>query len=358
MVFRSSAREALAVIGAFGTVAVATTWPLVLRLGDALPVSSSDPLLNTVILAWDADRLLHGLQGWWDLPIFHPYTNVLAFSENLLGIALFTAPIQWHYCYLPLYIFCGAQVLCARLRPSNLDGAAGVVDEVARIVGQVRQAWPSVSIVVRGDSGFCRDELLHWCEEHAVDYVIGLAKNARLKEHIAPDLAQAQAQCQETGTAARVFADFRYRTRKSWSRERRVVGKAEHLPAGANPRFVVTSLRPDTLAAQALYEDVYCARGDMENRIKEQQLALFADRTSSATLRANQLRLYWATLTGNPVVVYNLAYLGSYVLAGGGMYLLALSLTGSRPAAAVAGVLFVFVPFRAQEAGHLQSLMY
>ena len=201
-----------------------------------------------------------------------------------------------HYCYLPLYIFCGAQVLCARLRPSNIDGAAGVVDEVARIVGQVRQAWPSVSILVRGDSGFCRDELLHWCEEHAVDYVIGLAKNARLKEHIAPELAQAQAQCQETGTAARVFADFRYRTRESWSRERRVVGKAEHLPAGANPRFVVTSLRPDTLAAQALYEDFYCARGDMENRIKEQQLALFADRTSSARLRANQLRLYWATL--------------------------------------------------------------
>ena len=201
-----------------------------------------------------------------------------------------------HYCYLPLYIFCGAQVLCARLRPSNLDGAAGVVDEVARIVGQVRQAWPSVSILVRGDSGFCRDELLHWCEEHAVDYVIGLAKNARLKEHIGPELAQAQAQCEETGTAARVFADFRYRTRTSWSRERRVVGKAEHLPAGANPRFVVTSLRPDTLAAQALYEDFYCARGDMENRIKEQQLALFADRTSSARLRANQLRLYWATL--------------------------------------------------------------
>ena len=201
-----------------------------------------------------------------------------------------------HYCYLPLYIFCGAHVLCARLRPSNIDGAAGAVDEVARIVERVRQAWPSVSIVVRGDSGFCRDELLNWCEVHAVEYVIGLAKNERLTNHIAPELAQAQAQCQQTGVAARVFADFRYRTRKSWSRERRVVGKAEHLPAGANPRFVVTSLPPAILGAQALYEDLYCARGDMENRIKEQQLALFADRTSCATLRANQLRLYWATL--------------------------------------------------------------
>ena len=198
-----------------------------------------------------------------------------------------------NYCYLPLYIFCGAHVLCARLRPSNIDGAAGTVDEVARIVERVRQAWPSVSIVVRGDSGFCRDELMNWCELHAVDYVIGLAKNERLTKHIAPELAPPQ----ETGVAARVFADFRYRTRESWSRERRVIGKAEHLPAGANPRFVVTSLPPDTLPAQALYEDFYCARGDMENRIKKQQLALFADRTSSATLRANQLRLSSATLT-------------------------------------------------------------
>ena len=187
-------------------------------------------------------------------------------------------------------------MLCARLRPSNIDGAAGAVDELARIVERVRQAWPSVSVVVRGDSGFCRDELLNWCEVQAVEYVIGLAKNERLTKQIAPELAQAQAQCQETGVAARVFADFRYRTRESWSRERRVVGKAEHLPAGANPRFVVTSLPPATLGAQALYEGLYCARGDMENRIKEQQLALFADRTSSATLRANQLRLYWATL--------------------------------------------------------------
>ena len=145
-----------------------------------------------------------------------------------------------HYCYLPLYIFCGEHVLCARLRPANIDGAAGVVDEVARIVGQVRRAWPAVSVVVRGDSGFYRDELLSWCEAHAVDYVIGIAKNARLTAQIEAEQAQAAAQCQATGAAARVFADLRYRTRDSWRRTRRVIGKAEQLPAGANPRFVVT----------------------------------------------------------------------------------------------------------------------
>ena len=201
-----------------------------------------------------------------------------------------------HYCYLPLYVFCGAHVLCARLRPANIDAAAGVVDELAWIVDRVRQAWPTVAITVRGDSGFCRDALLSWCEAQQVDYLIGVAKNDRLKAQLAPAMVQAQAQCQASGQPARVFADFGYRTRESWSRERRVVGKAEHLPAGPNPRFVVTSLPADRVPAQPLYEDLYCARGDMENRIKEQQLALFADRTSSATLRANQLRLYWSTL--------------------------------------------------------------
>ena len=210
------------------------------------------------------------------------------------GRALF--PRLRHYCYLPLYVFCGAHVLCARLRPANIDAAAGVVDELAWIVARVRQAWPTVAITVRGDSGFCRDALLNWCEAHQVDYLIGVAKNDRLKAQLAPAMVQAQAQCQASGQPARVFADFGYRTRKSWSRERRVVGKAEHLPAGPNPRFVVTSLPADRVPAQPLYEDLYCARGDMENRIKEQQLALFADRTSSTTLRANQLRLYWSTL--------------------------------------------------------------
>ena len=201
-----------------------------------------------------------------------------------------------HYCYLPLYIFCGGHALCARLRPADIDAAAGVVDELARVVAQVRQTWPDVEIVVRGDSGFCREALLSWCEAHRVDYVIGVAKNDRLKAQLAASQAEAQDQFASTGKAARVFADLRYRTLKSWSRERRVVGKAEHLPAGPNPRFVVTSLPVEAVDARTLYETLYCARGEMENRIKEQQLALFADRTSSATFRANQLRLYWSTL--------------------------------------------------------------
>ena len=197
-----------------------------------------------------------------------------------------------HYCYLPLYIFCGEHLLCARLRPANIDGAAGSVDELERIVTQIRQSWPGVRIIIRADSGFCRDELLTWCEENTVDYVIGLAKNTRLRKQIAEEMAQAESMFGSTRQPARVFKDFRYQTRKSWSRERRVIGKAEFLEKGANPRFVVTSLSPERIVACTLYEEVYCARGDMENRIKEQQLDLFADRTSAATMRANQLRLY------------------------------------------------------------------
>jgi hypothetical protein len=201
-----------------------------------------------------------------------------------------------HYCYLPLYVFCGEHLLCARLRPSNIDASAGTKEELERIIDQIRSHWPEVRILVRGDSGFCREELMSWCEAHGVDYILGIAKNERLKGLIAEELAVAEALHEETGRAARVFQDFRYRTRKSWSRERRVVGKAEHLDQGANPRFVVTSLAPEELDARQLYEDVYCARGDMENRIKEQQLALFADRTSTATMRANQLRLYFSSI--------------------------------------------------------------
>ena len=197
-----------------------------------------------------------------------------------------------NYCYLPLYIFAGEHLLCARLRRSNIDGADGSIDELERIVGQIRRSWPDVSIIIRADSGFCRDELLSWCEAHQVGYVVGLAKNNRLKREIAEQMTQAEAAFTDTGKPARVFKDFRYRTRDSWSCERRVIGKAEFLEKGANPRFVVTSLSPERLDARALYEDFYCARGDMENRIKEQQLDLFADRTSAATMRANQLRLY------------------------------------------------------------------
>jgi len=201
-----------------------------------------------------------------------------------------------HYCYLPLYVFCGEHLLCARLRPSNIDASAGTVEELERIVRQIRASWPEVKILVRGDSGFCRDKLMSWCEVNGVDFVLGIAKNERLKASIADELATAEQLHEQTGRATRVFKDFRYRTLKSWSRERRMVGKAEHLAQGPNPRFVVTSLTPEAFDARALYEDLYCARGDMENRIKEQQLGLFADRTSTATLRANQLRLYFSSI--------------------------------------------------------------
>jgi hypothetical protein len=207
------------------------------------------------------------------------------------------------YCYLPLYIFAGEHLLGARLRPANIDASAGAEAEVARIVAQLRAAWPTVRIVLRADSGFCRDALMAWAEAHGVDYVFGLAKNARLIAQIPEELAAAAAQCAATGAPARVFAERTYRTHDSWSRARRVVAKAEQLTAGTadeagkrNPRFVVTSLSPAMIDARTLYEDLYCARGEMENRIKEQQLMLFADRTSAATMRANQLRLYFSSV--------------------------------------------------------------
>jgi len=200
-----------------------------------------------------------------------------------------------HYCYLPLYIFAGDHLLGARLRPSNIDASAGCVEEVARIVAQIRQSWPEVGITLRGDSGFCREELMGWCEENRVDYVLGLAKNDRLKAEIVGEQEQAAEQYRQTGLAARVFKEFRYQTRESWSRPRRVVAKAEHLEKGANPRFVVTSLGAQRWEARELYEDLYCARGEMENRIKE-QLMLFADRTSTAWLRSNQIRLYFSSM--------------------------------------------------------------
>jgi hypothetical protein len=200
------------------------------------------------------------------------------------------------YCYLPLYIFCREYLLCARLRVASEDPASGVRQELERIVKKLRAAWPEVRIIVRGDSGFCRDEIMSYCEQNEkVDYVLGLAKNDRLNKEIEAEMAQAQQLQQQTQKAARVFKDFRYRTRKSWSCERRVVGKAEYLAKGANPRFIVTSMANEEKDARTLYEDFYCARGDMENRIKEQQLGLFADRTSTAWMRSNQLRLYFSS---------------------------------------------------------------
>jgi hypothetical protein len=200
------------------------------------------------------------------------------------------------YCYLPLYIFDGRHLLVAKLRPANIDAAAGAKEEIARIVAHLRKAWPEVEIWLRADSGFARDDLMSWCEETRVDYVFGLARNKRLEQMIAAERAGAKAAFQATGKPARVFKDLTYRTRKSWSRSRRVVAKAEHLEKGANPRFVVTSLAADQIGGQDLYERVYCARGEMENRIKECQLDLYADRTSAATMRANQLRLWFASL--------------------------------------------------------------
>src|SRR3954469_830926 len=195
-----------------------------------------------------------------------------------------------HYCYLPLYVFAGDHLLCARLRTAGQDGSAGAREEVARIVAQLRQRWSTVKITLRADSGFCREELMSWCEEHDVDYVFGLARNSRLQEMLSEALAEAQQKYEESGQPARVFHEGRYRTRETWSRERRVVGKAEHLDKGANPRFVVTSLATERWEARALYEDLCCARGEMENRVKE-QFQLFADRTSTHWLWSNQLRL-------------------------------------------------------------------
>lgn len=200
------------------------------------------------------------------------------------------------YCYLPLYIFCGEHLLCARLRPSNIDAAAGSVRELERIVSHIRQYWPDVEIVIRGDSGFCRENIMSWCEENNVGYVLGLAKNKRLGRELEEPLKEAKEEYERTGCASRVFKDFTYQTLDSWSCERRVIGKAEHLSKGSNPRFVVTNLSADEFDARTVYEDEYCARGNMENHIKQQQLFLFADRTSAATMRANQLRLWFSSV--------------------------------------------------------------
>ncbi len=201
------------------------------------------------------------------------------------------------YCYLPLYIFCGRHLLAAKLRPSNIDGAAGAKEEVMRIVAQIRRRWPRTRILLRADSGFCRDDLLDWCENNRVDYVFGLARNARLVGEIEIELEEAEQAAALSGKPERRFKDFMWSTLHSWSRQRRVVAKAEWTHGGPNPRFIVTSLKPTTKRdARALYEELYCARGDMENRIKEAQADLFADRTSAATMRANQLRLWFASM--------------------------------------------------------------
>jgi hypothetical protein len=224
-----------------------------------------------IVLALDATDV--PLQGHQEARFFHGYYD--------------------SYCYLPLYIFAGDHLLCARLRPADRDGASGAVDELRRIVERIRERWPRGNIIVRADSGFCREDLMRWCEEQHVDYVLGLAHNKRLLRRIGPEMYEARRQCQQSGRLARVCTAFDYRTRKSWSRSRRVVAKAEFIRGKENPRFVVTSLGEDE--PQALYEKLYGARGEMENRIKE-QLCLFSDRLSSETLRANQLRVYFSAM--------------------------------------------------------------
>jgi len=227
-----------------------------------------------IILDLDAtDDLIHGDQ---EGRFFHGYYD--------------------HHCYLPLYIFCGRHLLAAKLRPSNIDGAAGAREEVERIVAHIRKHWPDAPILLRADSGFCREELMAWCEANKVDYLFGLARNKRLVAEIEAELAEAMEETSKTGKPARRFKDFTWRTRKSWSRSRRVVAKAEVTQGDTNPRFVVTSLGSEQEEARHLYEQIYCARGEMENRIKECQLDLFADRTSAATIRANQLRLWFASM--------------------------------------------------------------
>src|ERR1017187_1825148 len=203
------------------------------------------------------------------------------------------------YCYLPLYVFCGDHILCARLREANHDAAFGCLQEIRRIVKQIRTAWPEVRIVLRGDSGFCRNELMSWCESKGVDFLFGLARNKRLHRIIGQQMHEATVLWNQTGKPARVFSEFEYSTKKTktggWDRERRVVAKAEHIDGKENPRFVVTSLTGERWAAQPLYEELYCERGNMENRIKE-QFSLFADRVSAETIRANQMRLYLSAM--------------------------------------------------------------
>jgi hypothetical protein len=228
-------------------------------------IASFDQAPTELILDFDAtDDRVHGSQ---EGRAFHGYYG------------------DW--CFLPLYVFCGEQLLVSYLRPSNIDAARHSWAILKLLAQRLRQAWPGVKIVLRGDSGFCRWKMLRWCERHGVGYLVGLAKNTRLTAMLAPRLTQAEAEYRSTQEKVRLFTDLDYAA-GTWDKKRRVIAKAEHTAQGSNPRFVVTNLAG---AAQVLYDEVYCARGEMENRIKEQQLGLFADRTSCHHWWANQFRL-------------------------------------------------------------------
>jgi hypothetical protein len=196
------------------------------------------------------------------------------------------------YCFLPLYVFAGEQLLCAYLRPSNIDGAKHAWAILALITRRLRQAWPSVKIIFRGDSGFCRWKMLRWCDRHGVDYIVGLAKNSRLNAMSEALIADAEKAFKETGQKQRLFGELMYAA-GTWDKQRRVISRIEHGDKGANPRFITTSLSGD---GQILYEQTYCGRGEVENRIKEQQLGLFADRTSCHDFVANQFRLLLSSM--------------------------------------------------------------
>jgi Transposase DDE domain group 1 len=200
------------------------------------------------------------------------------------------------YCYLPLYVFCGRHLLLAKLRRADMDATAGAVEEVARVVARIRACWPRTRILLRADADFARNELMAWCEANGVDFLFGLARNERLIAEIATEFDRVAAKSARTGRPQRRFKSFMWATRRTWSRRRRVVAKVEWTKGEANPRFVVTSLTRKQAKAKYLYEKVYCARGEMENRIKECQLDLYADRTSAATMRANQLRLWFHSM--------------------------------------------------------------
>lgn len=233
-------------------------------------IASHKTVPKEIILDFDAtDDAVHGNQ---EGRFFHGYYD--------------------HYCFLPLYVFCGSQLLCAYLRPSNIDGARHAWAILSLITKRFRAEWPEVKIIFRGDSGFCRWKMLRWCDRNNVDYIIGLAKNARLKAIGSELLSLAETLFDQTGEKQRLFDEFKYAA-STWDRQRRVIMKAEHTALGSNPRFIVTSLTGD---AQGLYDDVYCARGNMENRIKEQQLDLYADRTSCGSWWANQFRLLLSSM--------------------------------------------------------------
>jgi len=197
-----------------------------------------------------------------------------------------------HYCYLPNYAFCGDHLLLAQLRPANIDAALGTKEALTWMVPRIRQKWPDMRIIVRGDSGYCRDRIMTWCEQNGVEYVFGLAKNARLKDICAEHMAVAKYRHEQSGNPERLFLDFEYCTLTSWAGHRRVIGKAEYLEKGANPRFIVTNIG-DFARAQELYEVLYCARGNMENCIKE-QMSLFAERMSTHEMHGNQMRLWFS----------------------------------------------------------------